>query len=124
MMRYTLAGFTPLGTRQSRAVAVAGESATVDATRSFVAASRHAEVEAPAPTDGFSLGAELFVPTTLGVGGELAYDNSGYAPPVSGSIAAGMRSGSWGLTTYGFYSLYLRYAPTVNTTTLGFRGGS
>ena len=47
MMRYTLAGFTTLGTRQSRAVEVAGESATVDATRSFVAASRHAEVEAP-----------------------------------------------------------------------------
>ena len=47
MMRYTLAGFAALGTRQSRAVEVAGESATVDATRSFVAASRHAEVEAP-----------------------------------------------------------------------------
>ena len=47
MMRYTLAGYTSLGTRQSRVVEVAGESATVDATRSFVAASRHAEVEAP-----------------------------------------------------------------------------
>jgi len=47
MRRYTLAGFATLGTRQSRAVEVAGESATVDATRSFVAASRHAEVEAP-----------------------------------------------------------------------------
>lgn len=47
MRRYTLAGFATLGTLQSRAVEVAGESATVDATRSFVAASRHAEVEAP-----------------------------------------------------------------------------
>ncbi len=47
MRRYTLAGFATLGTRQSRDVEVAGESATVDATRSFVAASRHAEVEAP-----------------------------------------------------------------------------
>lgn len=47
MRRYTLAGFATPGTRQSRAVEVAGESATVDATRSFVAASRHAEVEAP-----------------------------------------------------------------------------
>ena len=47
MRRYTLAGFATLGTRQSRAVEVAGERATVDATRSFVAASRHAEVEAP-----------------------------------------------------------------------------
>ena len=47
MRRYTLAGYATLGTRQSRVVEVAGESATVDATRSFVAASRHAEVEAP-----------------------------------------------------------------------------
>ncbi len=47
MMRYTLAGFTTLGTLQSRAVEVAGESATVDATRSFAAADRIAEVEAP-----------------------------------------------------------------------------
>ena len=31
MMRYTLAGFATLGTRQSRAVEVAGESATVGA---------------------------------------------------------------------------------------------
>ena len=45
MRRYTLAGFATLGTRQSRTVEVAGGSATVDATRSFVAASRHAEVE-------------------------------------------------------------------------------
>ena len=45
MRRYTLAGFATLGTWQSRAVEVAGESATVDATRSFVAAARHAEVE-------------------------------------------------------------------------------
>ncbi|QXM18646.1 hypothetical protein [Methanoculleus virus Blf4] len=45
MMRYTLARFTALGTRQSRAVEVAGESATVDATRSFAAAARVAEVE-------------------------------------------------------------------------------
>ena len=45
MMRYTLAGFATLGTRQSRAVEVAGESATVDATRSFAAAARVAEVE-------------------------------------------------------------------------------
>ena len=47
MRRYTLAGFATLGTLQSRDVEVAGESATVDATRSFVATSRHAEVEAP-----------------------------------------------------------------------------
>ena len=47
MLRYTLAGFATLGTLQSRDVEVAGESATIDATRSFVAASRHAEVEAP-----------------------------------------------------------------------------
>ena len=47
MMRYTLAGFATLGTLQSRAVEVAGESATVDATRSFAAADRIAEVEAP-----------------------------------------------------------------------------
>ena len=44
MRRYTLAGFATLGTRQSRVVEVAGESATVDATRSFAAA-RVAEVE-------------------------------------------------------------------------------
>ena len=47
MMRYTLAGYATLGTRQSRVVEVAGESATVDATRSFAAADRIAEVEAP-----------------------------------------------------------------------------
>ncbi len=82
------------------------------------------EIYAPAPTDGFSLGAELFVPTTLGVGGELAYDNNKYSPPVSGSIVAGMRSGPWSLTPFGLYSLYLGYAPTVSTTTVGFRGGS
>ena len=45
MRRYTLARFATLGTLQSRDVEVAGESATVDATRSFVAASRYAEVE-------------------------------------------------------------------------------
>ncbi len=47
MRRYTLARFTVPGTIQSRDVEVAGESATVGATRSFVAASRHAEVEVP-----------------------------------------------------------------------------
>ena len=47
MMRYTLAGYTSLGTRQSRVVEVAGESATVDATRSFAAAPRTVAVEAP-----------------------------------------------------------------------------
>jgi len=47
MRRYTLAGFATLGTRQSRVVEVAGESATVDATRSFAAADRIAEVEVP-----------------------------------------------------------------------------
>jgi len=47
MMRYTLAGFATLGTRQSRAVEVAGERATVDATRSFAAAPRTVAVEAP-----------------------------------------------------------------------------
>ena len=45
MRRYTLARFTALGTLQSRAVEVAGESATVDATRSFVAAARHGAIE-------------------------------------------------------------------------------
>lgn len=45
MRRYTLAGFATLGTRQSRAVGVAGESATVDVTRTFTAADRVAEVE-------------------------------------------------------------------------------
>ncbi len=45
MRRYTLAGFATLGTRQSRAVEVAGESVTVDATRTFTAADRVAEVE-------------------------------------------------------------------------------
>jgi len=47
MMRYTLAGFATLGTRQSRVVEVAGESATVDATRSFAATPRTVAVEAP-----------------------------------------------------------------------------
>ena len=47
MRRYTLAGFATLGTRQSRVVEVAGESATVDATRSFAAAPRTVAVEAP-----------------------------------------------------------------------------
>jgi len=47
MMRYTLAGYATLGTRQSRVVEVAGESATVGATRTFAAADRIAEVEAP-----------------------------------------------------------------------------
>ena len=47
MRRYTLAGVATLGTRQSRAVEVAGESATVDATRSFAAAPRTAAVVAP-----------------------------------------------------------------------------
>ncbi len=45
MRRYTLAGFATLGTRQSRAVEVAGESVTVDATRTFTAADRVAEVD-------------------------------------------------------------------------------
>jgi len=44
-MRYTLAGFSCPGTLQSRAVTVTGESATVDATRTFAAADRIAEVE-------------------------------------------------------------------------------
>ena len=47
MRRYTLAGFATLGTRQSRVVEVAGESATVDATRSFAAAPRTVAVVAP-----------------------------------------------------------------------------
>ena len=47
MRRYTLAGFATLGTRQSRTVEVAGESATVDATRSFAAAPRTVAVEDP-----------------------------------------------------------------------------
>ena len=47
MKRFTFSPFSCPGTLQSRVVEVAGESATVDATRSFVAASRHAEVEAP-----------------------------------------------------------------------------
>ena len=47
MRRYTLAGFATLGTRQSRAVEVAGESVTVDATRTFAAAPRTVAVEAP-----------------------------------------------------------------------------
>ncbi len=45
MFRRTYSGFSTLGTLQSRAVEVAGESATVDATRSFVAAARHAEID-------------------------------------------------------------------------------
>jgi len=45
MFRTTLSRFSILGSLQSRAVEVAGESATVDATRSFVAAARHAEVD-------------------------------------------------------------------------------
>jgi len=47
MRRYTLAGFATPGTRQSRVVEVAGESATVDATRSFAAAPRTVAVEVP-----------------------------------------------------------------------------
>lgn len=47
MRRYTLAGFATLGTLHSRVVEVAGESATVDATRSFAAAPRTVAVEAP-----------------------------------------------------------------------------
>lgn len=47
MRRYTLAGFATLGTRQSRVIEVAGESATVDAARSFAASPRTAAVVAP-----------------------------------------------------------------------------
>ncbi len=43
--RFGLSRFSVPGTLQSRAVEVAGESATVDATRSFAAAPRFAEVE-------------------------------------------------------------------------------
>ena len=47
MKRFTLSPFSCLGTLQSRAVEVAGESATVDATRSFAAAPRAVIVEIP-----------------------------------------------------------------------------
>ncbi len=78
MRRYTLAGFATLGTRQSRAVEVAGESVTVDATRSFVAASRHAEVEAP---------------------GSGAVDASAYRAAAPSYLIPGMRR--FGLSRYG-----------------------
>jgi hypothetical protein len=45
--RFGLSRFSCPGTLQSRTVEVAGESATVDATRSFAAAAGVAEVEAP-----------------------------------------------------------------------------
>jgi len=47
MRRFTISPFSCLGTRQSRVVEVAGESATVDATRSFAAAPRTVAVEIP-----------------------------------------------------------------------------
>ena len=47
MRRFTILPVTSLGTRQSRVVEVAGESATVDATRSFAAAPRTVAVEIP-----------------------------------------------------------------------------
>lgn len=58
MRRYTLAGFATLGTLQSRDVEVAGESATVDATRTFVAADRVAAVEVL----GGALDAQAYLP--------------------------------------------------------------
>jgi len=58
MRRYTLARFTVPGTVQSRDVEVAGESATVDATRTFAAADRIAEVEVP---DCGSLDAQAYL---------------------------------------------------------------
>ena len=45
MRRYTISPFSGPGTRQSRVVEVAGESTTVDATRSFAAAPRTVAVE-------------------------------------------------------------------------------
>lgn len=63
MRRYTLAGFATLGTRQSRAVEVAGESATVDATRSFAAADRIAEVDV---LGGYLAGRSYVVPDVSG----------------------------------------------------------
>ena len=63
MRRYTLAGFATLGTLQSRAVEVAGESATVDATRSFVAADRLAAIAA---AGGYLAGRPYAVPDVSG----------------------------------------------------------
>ncbi len=58
MPRFSILSFASLGTRQSRAVEVAGESATVDATRTFAAADRVAEVEVP---DCGSLDAQAYL---------------------------------------------------------------
>lgn len=67
MMRYTLAGFTTLGTLQSRAVEVAGAAAILAATRDpLVAADRPAAV--------------------VGVGGYLA-GISAAIPDVSGGVS-------------------------------------
>ena len=63
MMRYTLAGFSCPGTLQSRAVTVTGESATVDATRTFAAADRLAAI---AGLGGYLAGRSYAVPDVSG----------------------------------------------------------
>jgi len=89
MRRYTLAGFATLGTRQSRAVEVAGESATVDATRSFVAAARHGAIEGAGGTIAATrdpLVAAARPAAVVGVGGYLA-GISAAIPDVSGGVS-------------------------------------
>ena len=64
MMRYTLAGFATLGTRQSRHMAVEGAGGTIAATRDpLIAATRHAEVDA---LGGYLAGRSYAVPDVSG----------------------------------------------------------
>jgi len=89
MRRYTLARFTALGTLQSRAVEVAGESATVDATRSFVAAARHGAIEGAGGTIAATrepLVAADRLAAIAGLGGYLA-GRSYAVPDVSGGVS-------------------------------------
>lgn len=63
MMRLSTSRFSTLGNLQSRAVEVAGESATVDATRTFAAADR---VAAIVGVGGYITGRSYAVPDVSG----------------------------------------------------------
>ena len=71
MMRYTLAGFTALGTLQSRHGAIEGAGGTIAATRDpLVAAARHAEIDVL----GGCLGARSYAVPDVSGGVSVAFE--------------------------------------------------
>ena len=89
MRRYTLAGFTSLGTLQSRHGVIEGAEGTLAATRDpLVAATRHAEVDAL----GGCLGARSYGVPDVSGGVSVAFE------VVSGGVSVAFEAVSGGVS--------------------------